>query len=101
MKVIDKAVIRNGIEIQLEDWESGLQIGAYPIAKNNSTFIRKGENFRLTIASNQYMNYTDENVKADFEALKNGEKVLEDLYKHFWNGKKDMYYLGMIADYVY
>ena len=35
-------------------------------------------------------------VKADYEALKNGEKNLEDLADHFWNGKKDMYYLRMI-----
>ena len=96
MKIVDKGTTKNGIEIKLE--YSGLQIGAYPIAKNTSEFgwIKSGEPFRLTIASNEYMYYTDENVKSDYQALKDGEKTLEDLSKHFWNGKKDMFILGMI-----
>lgn len=100
MKIIEKATMPNGTKILLEKWDDGFAIGAYPIAKNNSKygFINRGENFRLTISNNKYINYTSENVKADFEALKSGNKTLEDLAKYFWNGRKDMYYLGMIEE---
>ena len=37
--------------------------------------------------------------KADFEALKSGEKTLEDLADQFWNGEKDMWLLGMNVEY--
>ena len=102
MKVIERAVMPNGIEIQLEDWSNhntseypdlyGLQIGAYPIAKNTGKYrlIEGGQTFRLSISMNQYTGYTNKDVKADFEALKSGEKSLEDLAAHFWNGEKDM-----------
>lgn len=111
MKVIEKAVMPNGTEIQLEDWSDkntkehpdlyGLCIGAYPIAKNTGKYrwIESGDNFRLSIHSNHYRNYTNDDVKADFEALKSGEKSLEDLADNFWNGKKDMWYLGMNVEY--
>lgn len=111
MKVIERAVMSNGTAIQLEDWGDqntseypdlyGLQIGAYPIAKNTGKFkwIEGGQTFRLTISMNQYTGYTNEDVKADFEALKSGEKSLEDLAAHFWNGEKDMWYLGMDVEY--
>ena len=102
-----RALTPDGIEIQLEDWSEsnteqypdlyGLTIGAYPIAKNTSKYrlVQGGKKFRLSISQNKYKNYTNENVKTDFEALKNGEKKLEDLSKHFWYGEKDMWYLGM------
>ena len=111
MKIIERAVMPNGTKIQFEDWSEhntaeypdtyGFEIGAYPIAKNTDLkyrFTRRGKAFRLTIAHNSYKGYTNEMVKADFEALKNGEKSLEDLAKYFWDGKKDMYYLGMIDE---
>jgi len=41
------------------------------------------------------MNYTNDDIKNDFEALKAGRKKLEDLSERFWYGKRDMYYLGM------
>ena len=41
------------------------------------------------------MEYTNDDVKNDFEALKTGSKTLEDLSEHFWYGRRDMYYLGM------
>lgn len=108
MKIIEKATMPNGTEIQLEDWSShntpeypdlyGLAIGAYPIARNTgkSRWVEGGKKFRLTISYNKHSGYTNDAVKVDFTALKNGEKSLEDLAAHFWNGKKDMYYLGMI-----
>ena len=108
MKVLEKATTPNGIEIQLEDWSDknteeysdlyGLVIGAYPIAKNTSKYklVVSGEKFRLHIATNKYSNYSNDDVKLDFEALKSGEKTLEDLSEHFWNGEKDKYFLGMI-----
>lgn len=107
MKIIEKATTPDGVEIQLEDWSEhntnafpdlyGLQIGAYPIARNTSDsgWIRSGEKFRLTIAQNKYMNYSNEDVTADFVALKNGIKTIEDLADHYWNGQKDKHLLGI------
>ena len=107
-KVVEKATMPNGTEIQLEDWREsnteeypnlyGFMIGAYPIARNDGRygFVRKRDKFRLQIAHNNYQNYTNDDVKADFEALKNGRKTLEDLSEHFWYGKRDMFHLGMI-----
>ena len=111
MKVIERATMPNGTEIILEDWRDkntseypdlyGLSIGAYPVAKNTSPYkwILAGEIFRLEIAYNPFTNYTNDNVKRDFEALKNGVKSLEELSEHFWNGDKDKFYLGMIDNY--
>ena len=111
MKVLERAIMSNETKIQLEDWSDnntpeypdlyGLQIGAYPIAKNTEKYrwIKKGDMFRLTISMNRHTGYTNEDVRADFEALKNGTKCLEDLSDHFWNGEKDMWYLGMDVEY--
>lgn len=111
MKVIEQAVIPNGTKIQLEDWSDkntkeyselyGLIIGAYPIAKNTGKYrwIESGQTFRLSIPMNQYRGYSNDDVKADFEALKSGEKSLEDLADHFWNGEKDMQLFGMNVEY--
>lgn len=108
MKILDKAIIENGVEIQLEDWSGknteeypnlyGLVIAAYPIAKNTSKYgwVRSGERFRLSVGMNKYAGYTNEEVKKDYEALKSGEKKLKDLSEHFENGDKDRFYLGMI-----
>ena len=112
MKIIEKATMPNGTEIQLEDWSEkntekypnlyGLVIGAYPIAKNTSRhgWVKSGESFRLGIGMNSYAGYTNEQVKEDYEALKNGIKTLQDLAEHFDNGNKDKYYLGMIDTYT-
>jgi hypothetical protein len=111
MKALEKAVTPGGIEIQLEDWHDhnseaypdlyGFEIGAYPIAQRTSKWGWKqgGKKFRLSIATNKYQNYFDDDVKADFEALKTGEKKLEDLSEHFWNREKDMWCLGMDVEY--
>lgn len=96
MQTIDRAVMADGTKIQLEDWHSenseeypdlhGYTISAYPIAKNTSRFgwIIKGEKFRLAIARNEYANYTDDMVLADYEALKNGANPVTD-----WDGNED------------
>ena len=111
MKVIERAVMPNGTEIQLEDWKEnntkeypdlyGLTIGTYPIAKNTvkHKWIESGEKFRLQISVNQHSGYSNDDVKVDFEALKSGEKSLEDLADHFWNGEKDMWLFGMNVEY--
>lgn len=107
-KIIDSAVLSDGTKIQLEDWHSentkaypdlhGYTICAYPIAKNTNKWglIKTGKKFILTIARNEYANYTDDMVLADYEALKNGTKTLADLREHFWNREKDEFYLGLI-----
>lgn len=111
MKVIERAVMLNGMEIQLEDWSEnntkeypdlhGFTIGAYPIAKNTGKYrwIESGQTFRIDISVNQHSGYSNDDVKVDFEALKSGEKSLEDLANHFWNGEKDMWLLGMNVEY--
>ena len=111
MKVLEKTAMSNGTEIQLEDWREnntkeypdlyGLVIAVYPIAKNTGKYrwIESGDKFRLQISMNQYRGYSNDDVKADFEALKSGEKSLEDLADYFWNGEKDMWFLGMDVEY--
>ena len=108
MEIKDTAVMPNGTAIQLEDWSShntleypdlyGWTIGVYPIAKNTgkNRWVEGGKKFRLTISHNNHSGYTNDDVKADYEALKNGKKRLENLSAHFWSGREDMYYLGMI-----
>lgn len=103
MKILQKDLMPDGTKIQLENWKetyngeifNTLSIGAYPIAKHNSKygFIRVNEKFRLSINRNYN---DDKEVLKDFEALKDGTKTLENLACHFWNEKKDMYFLGMI-----
>lgn len=111
MKTIERATMPNGTIILLEDWSDkntkefpdlyGLTIGAYPIAKNTGKYgwIRNDSPLRIHISQNQYTGYFNNDVRADFEALKNGTKTLEDLAVHFWNGEKDMWYLGMDVEY--
>lgn len=103
MKILEKAVMPDGTSIILEDWSENypgtlsLAIGAYPIAMNTGKFgmIKKGETFRLSIHSSQYRNYTDSDIRSDFEALKRGDKTLKDLSVYFWNNERDMWFLGM------
>lgn len=95
MKILEKSITSNGMEIQLEDWNGKLSIGAYPIAKNGYGFVKYSEKFRLTISENQYIGYSNDDVRADFEKLKSGEKQLEEMERLFWNGKKDAIMLGI------
>lgn len=96
MKIIEESKMIDGVEIQLEDWDGELAIGAYPTAQRSSGYwIRGGEMFRLMISANEYRGYLNDDVRADFEALKDGKKALEDLADYFWNGKRDAEILGM------
>ena len=106
MKVIERIKLQDGTEAQLEDWRMnntekfpnlyGYTIAAYPIAQRASgNFIKNGEKVRIAISFNRYRNYSNEEVKADFEALRNGEKTLADLREHFENPKEDAYILGL------
>ena len=107
MKVLERATMPNGVKIQLEDWSEdntqefpnlyGLTIGAYPVSQiwDKYGIIKRGETFRLDISMSSYKGYTNQNVRKDYEALKRGEKTLEDLSDHFWDGEKDKRRLGM------
>ena len=111
MKIIECATMPDGTKIQLEDWSDknteqfpdlyGLTIAAYPIAQRTGKYrlIEGGKTFRISISQNKYTDYSNDDVRADFEALKKGTKTLEDLAAHFWNGEKDMWYLGMDVEY--
>ena len=92
MKIIRKDTMPNGVKIQLEDWgESGRVIGAYPFAVNSGKYgwVLQNRIFRIHIAANASVDYTNLDVSADYEKLVSGEKSLEDLSEHFWNGEKD------------
>lgn len=107
MKILDRAMLPDGVEIFLEDWSEhnsvdypdtyGVEIGAYPVAKRNGKngFVQEGKIFRLSIKENKSKNYSCDNVRADFEALKNGTKKLEDLSEYFFDREKAKWYLGM------
>ena len=111
MKVVDRCTLADGTEIQLEYWSEhnteefpdlyGLTIVAYPIAKNTGKYgwIKGGERFRLGMSYNKYCGYMNEDVKRDYERLKNGEITLLDLSDHFNNRDKDKWYLGMDVEY--
>lgn len=95
MKIIEKATMPNGTEIQLEkDLLFGWLIGAYPTAKATGKYgwVRRGEKFRLTLTRFD----SEEHCKLIFDALKNGEIELEHLAGFYWNGSKDAYYMGIV-----
>ena len=104
MVVLERGVMPDGTEIQLENWkdilaDGNLSIAAYPIAKRPAGYtIEKGKRFRLQISANKYSNYSNEMVKADYFALIEGKKQLEDLSGHFYYLNRDMYALGMDVD---
>lgn len=105
MRIVKKDTMPDGTKIQLEDWREdnlGFIIGAYPIARNSGSygFVIAGRTFRLSIATNKYAEYTNADVAADYEALVSGQKTLEDLAEHFWNGEKDKWYMGMFKPYT-
>lgn len=104
MKVLERAKTPEGTDIQIEDWKEDyscfnvLSIATYPIAKNTSKhrWVEGGQRFRLDI--NRFNN--DEEVYQAFNDLISGKKQITDFAGQFWNGDKDMYYMGLIQDYI-
>ena len=101
MKVIKRSKMPDGTKIQIEDWKEDypgifdvLTLAAYPKAKNTGKcqWTKKGEEFRLELSRELK---TDEFVEELFEKLEKGEVKLEELDKHYWNGDKDRYYMGL------
>lgn len=111
MEIIKRDTMPDGTQIQLEDWSGnntpeypnlyGYTIAAYPVAKRNSAYswVLSGKTFLLDISHNHYDGYEGDAILSDYNALVSGDKSLEDLRSHFWNGEKDAYYLGLDTDY--
>lgn len=95
-KIIEKGVMPDGTEIQLEDWSEvypgtvyAWMIGAYPVAKRGSERYfgpRKGKPFRCGLI------FPDEQkVRGAFHSLMHG-CPLTDFRDRFWN-PEDVEYL--------
>ncbi len=99
MKLVEFSKMPDGTEIQLEDWSDSypglfsLRIVVYPIAERTVRYrwIEGGRKFRLDLS--RYEN--DDEVRADYDALKSGAKKLQECANRFCNGKRDMWILGM------
>ncbi|WP_252225311.1 MULTISPECIES: hypothetical protein [unclassified Clostridium] len=92
MKVLEKALMKDGTKIQIEDWTKDydfikvLNIASYPIAKrtNYKDILRiptEGDQFRISIKNFK----NDNEVKEVFEKLKTGSITLLDLKNKFDN----------------
>ena len=100
MKIVKKSKMPDGTDIQIEDWKNvyshikTLSIATYPKAKNTSMsgFIERNKTFRLELSKLE----NDEQVENIFNELEKGTISLEELSDYFYNGHKDMYYLGMV-----
>lgn len=99
MTVLERTKMPDGTEIQLENWKEDyphifdtLSIGAYPKAKQSRWWIRKGEPYRLDLARGFT---SDESVRETFNCLELGAITLEELDKHYWNGNRDRFYMGL------
>ncbi len=100
MKIIKKSKMPNGTDIQMEDWKNDyahiktLIIGTYPKAKNTSVsgLIERNKTFRLELSNFE----NDKQVENIFDQLEKGTISLEELSDYFYNGHKDMYYLGIV-----
>lgn len=120
MVILQKGKIPDGIAIQLEDWSLNraphpmtppdlkvskesfcLAIGLYPKAVQKYNYLAPGETFRLTISANRALNYTDAQLREDYEALLSGTKSISDLQEYFWNGEKDRWALGFTDEYPF
>ena len=89
MKIVKKSKMPDGTDIQIEDWKN-----VYSKAKNTSMsgFIERNKTFRLELSKLE----NDEQVENIFNELEKGTISLEELSDYFYNGHKDMYYLGMV-----
>ena len=90
MEIIEKAMMPNGTEIQIEDWGKDYScygecstIATYPISKitadNILEYPERNKIFRLDI---QFKNKQE--AKICFEQLKNGEKQIIDFCDNKW-----------------
>lgn len=106
MQILDKTVTPDGIEIELHDLSgehrlpdyNGMTINFCTVAKNTfppnkGWYSQKGKEFRSCVYS--FGKYTEDMLKEDYEALKNGTKTLADLKEHFWNHQRDCSVLGL------
>ena len=91
----EKAVMPDGTEIQLENWEDEFPssptlwwaVGAYPIAKHSSGRLfgpRRNCQFRLTISF-----HTEAEALECMRRLESGDAELLDYREKFWNGERD------------
>lgn len=63
--VLKKNLMPDKTEILLEKWDrpeaieqqETLIIAVYPVARNSSLWVNRGERFRLQISANRYTNY--------------------------------------------
>lgn len=95
-KIIEKGVMPDGTEIQIEDWSAvypgtkyAWMIGAYPIAKHSSDRPfgpRKGKIFRCGLEFR-----TEAEARGAYDRLMNGAR-LTDFRNRFWN-PSDIEYL--------
>ena len=88
MKVLEKAIMPNGVKIQIEDWKENysfvktLNIACYPMATKtqNSPFgLRNGKIFRLAL--DKFKN--DKEVYKTFNKLQSGEISIKGLSNKF------------------
>ena len=95
-KIIEKGVMPDGTEIQIEDWSEvypgtyyAWMIGAYPIAKHSSDRPfgpRKGKIFRCGLEFS-----TEGEARCVYNRLMNGGRLME-FWDKFWN-RTDAEYL--------
>ena len=96
MKVIQKAYMPNGTNIQLEDWSNTYSfynlpaLVAYPVATKSQLWRREGFTFRLELDANWT---SKEEIEAAFNGLQEGTLNLIDLTEHF-RRKDDIRFLA-------
>ena len=95
MIIRERSQMPDGTKIQIEDWKDDypgtittLNIAAYPKAKREGFWIRRGEPFRLDMSRGWT---SDDNVREAFQALELGALSLEELKDHYWDIDKDRY----------
>ena len=100
MEVVIRSTMPDGTKIQIENWKRDFPgvfttytLAAYPKSKVDHNFIRKNESFRLDMCREFQ---SDDEVRDTYEKLKRGEITLESLDKHYYNGDRDRYYMGLV-----
>lgn len=93
MEILEKGILSNGTDIQIEDWSKdfsfysyGSTLGTYPKSKQTlegSFSPNLNESFRFAL---EFSNYAE--AKEAFEKLISGKKKLAD-YKDNFKGNKE------------